>query len=83
MPTSLKLSAALKARVLSAAKKAGKTPHAFMVEAIERHTEGAERRQRFVAAALAAEQEAMTSGKGYEAAEVHAAMKARAEAKRG
>lgn len=82
MSTSLKLPPKLKARVASAAKRAGKSPHAFMLEAIERQTEQQELRQRFVADALAAEAEAEESGLGYDADEVHAAMDARAQGAR-
>ena len=78
MATSLKLPPQLKTRVASAAKEAGKSPHAFMVEAIERQVDQAERRRRLIEEALAAEQETLETGLAYNADEVHAAMAARA-----
>ncbi|OFZ96186.1 MAG: hypothetical protein A2Z44_11700, partial [Betaproteobacteria bacterium RBG_19FT_COMBO_58_11] len=55
--TTLKLPEALKERITSAAEAAGKSPHAFMVEAIAAQTALAERRAAFVSAAHTAEQE--------------------------
>jgi predicted transcriptional regulator len=78
MATSLKLPLQLKGRVVAVAKAAGKSPHAFMVEAIEQQVAQAERRQQFIAEALAAEKEALDTGQGFDADEVHAAMEARA-----
>ena len=78
MATSLKLPPQLKPRVARAAKEAGKSPHAFMVEAIERQVDQAERRQRLIGEALAAEQETLETGQAFNADEVHAAMAARA-----
>ncbi len=43
--TTLKLTEALKARIGRVAAEAGKSSHAFMLEAIERHTALAERRR--------------------------------------
>lgn len=77
MATSIKLPAALKARVASAVKGTGKSAHAFMVEAIEQHTAETERRRQLVADALAAEREALETGLGFAADEVHAALEAR------
>jgi predicted transcriptional regulator len=78
MATSLKLPPQLKSRVEAAAKRAGKSPHAFMVEAIEQQVAQAERRRRFVEEALAAEKEALETGEGFNADAVHEAMAARA-----
>lgn len=78
MATSLKLPPQLKTRVAAAAKGSGKSPHAFMVEAIEQQVAQVERRQRLIAEALAAESEALETGLGFNADEVHAAMEARA-----
>lgn len=78
MATSLKLPPQLKSRVEAAAKGAGKSPHAFMVEAIEQQVAQAERRRRFVEEALAAEKEALETGEGFNADEVHEVMAARA-----
>lgn len=71
MPTTtLKLPEDLKERITSAAEAAGKSPHAFMVEAIAAQTALAERRKAFVAAAQAAEQEVAEYGLVYDADEV-------------
>jgi predicted transcriptional regulator len=72
MSTSLKLPDALKRRVARAAKAAGKSPHAYMIEAIERQTEQAEKRREFVEEALAAEKDTLQSGMGYDADQFHA-----------
>jgi len=68
--TTLKLSAELKDRVAEAAKAAGRSPHAFMVEAIEAQTQLAERRREFVASALDAEREVAQFGLVYDGDEV-------------
>lgn len=76
--TTLKIAADLKRRVVAAAKAADKSPHAFMLEAIERQTHLDEQRREFVAEAVAARSEALASGEGYAAADVHRYMAARA-----
>ena len=63
--TSLKLSDALKQRLDRLAASSGKTPHAFMVEALAREADQLELRARFAADAAASEAEAMTSGRAY------------------
>lgn len=68
--TTLKLPAELKDRVAEAAEAAGRSPHAFMVEAIEAQTRLAERRREFVASALEAEREVEQSGLVYHGDEV-------------
>ena len=68
--TTLKLPEELKARIAAAAEHAGKTPHAFMVEALARQTEMEERRREFVEAALVAEEEVARYGLVYEGDEV-------------
>jgi predicted transcriptional regulator len=68
--TTLKLSAELKDRVAEAAEAAGRSPHAFMVEAIEAQTQLAERRREFVASALEAEREVAQFGLVYDGDEV-------------
>lgn len=78
MPTTtLKLPDELKARIAAAAANADKSPHAFMVEALEAQTALAERRQAFVATALAAEQEVAQYGLVYDADEVFSYLRAR------
>jgi len=83
MATTLKLPQELKERVRSAAQEAGISPHAFMIAAIEQQTRLAEKRAEFVAAALDGEREALESGMGYEAEEVHAFLEARASKGKG
>ncbi len=76
--TTLKLPDDLKRRIAPLAKSAGKTPHAWMIEALEMHTVLAERRKAFVADALAAEVEAERIGEVYPAEAVHRYIRARA-----
>jgi predicted transcriptional regulator len=76
MATSLKLSPKLKARIAKVVKGTDKSPHAFMLEAIEHETERAELRKRFMADALKAEKEYERTGLAYDADEVHAYVKA-------
>ncbi|MBZ0142109.1 MAG: CopG family transcriptional regulator, partial [Rhodocyclaceae bacterium] len=63
--TTIKLPDDLKERVAAAAAASGKTPHAWMVEAIEAQAALAQRRQAFVASALKAEQEVAEYGLVY------------------
>ena len=79
--TSLKLPEDLKQLALSAAKHQGVTPHAFMVGAIRAAATAAQQRAVFVSEAVAAQAEALKSGKGYAAAEVHAYLHSRAQGK--
>ena len=76
--TTLKLPEKLKRRIVPLAKSADKTPHAWMVEALELHTTLAERRKSFVAEALAAEKQVEESGKVYRAEDVHRYIRGRA-----
>jgi predicted transcriptional regulator len=75
--TSLKLPDSLKQRAAAAAKARGVSPHAFMVEAIERAATLAEQRDRFVEEARSAREAMVASGEGYDADEVHAYLAAR------
>jgi predicted transcriptional regulator len=70
--TTLKLPRALKARIGRVAKKTGRTPHAFMIEALERQTARAERMEEFVREALAADRAIDAGGEVYAAEDVHA-----------
>lgn len=65
--TTLKLPDDLKERIVAAAVDAGKSPHAFMVEALAAQTALAERRRAFVDAAVTAEQEVAEYGLVYDA----------------
>lgn len=80
--TSLKLPAELKARVDALAEAAGKSPHAFMVEAIEREAARAERYEAFLSEALEADDDMERTGLYYAAEDVFRYMTARAEGKR-
>jgi predicted transcriptional regulator len=80
--TSIKIPPELKKRVIAAAKAAGKSPHAFMVQAIEQQTSRAEARQAFVRDAEDAREAMERSSLGYDAAEVHAYLTRRAQGQR-
>jgi predicted transcriptional regulator len=80
--TTIKLPDDLKDRVVYAAAAAGKSPHAWMVDAIEAQAALAQRRQAFVASALKAEQEVAEYGLVYDADEVFSYILAKAECKR-
>lgn len=77
--TSLKLPEDLKRLAAAAAKQRGVTPHAFMVDAIRVAATNAERRAQFVAEAVSSREEAVKTGKGYAAEDVHAYLRARAQ----
>lgn len=75
--TSLKLPDDLKRRAADAARQLGVSPHAFMVAAIEQAATATEQRACFLDDARAARDEMIESGKGLDADEVHAYLKAR------
>jgi predicted transcriptional regulator len=79
--TALKLPEDVKQLAAAAAKHRGVTPHAFMVDAIRAAAVAAEKRAAFVADAMASRDEAVTSGKGFPAADVHAYLRERAKGK--
>jgi len=70
--TTLKVPRALKTRITRLAKKTGRSPHAFMLEALERQTRREELIEEFTAEALAADREIEEGGEVYAAADVHA-----------
>ncbi|HZF22796.1 MAG TPA: hypothetical protein VE030_04930 [Burkholderiales bacterium] len=80
--TTLKLPEKLKRRITTLAKAAGKTPHAFMIDALETQAVLAERRREFVASAIAAEEEVAQYGLVYDADEVFSYMKAKLDGRR-
>lgn len=80
--TTLKLPDELKRRIAALVEGTGKTPHAFMVEALEAQTRQAELRQAFVREAGEALDEMDRTGRGYAAKEVHAHMRARVAGQR-
>jgi len=75
--TSLKLPDALKERVIKLAESAGKTPHAFMVEAIATETERIEEDRAFMARAIEAKKHYDETGIGYDVDDVHAYLRAK------
>lgn len=79
--TTLKLPDPLKARINAAAKAAGKTPHAFMIDALSEQTERDERRREFLKAAILAEKETAKTRITYDADEVHAYLRAKISGK--
>jgi predicted transcriptional regulator len=70
--STLKLPLELKARIARVAKKTGRTPHAFMVEALERQTLREERMEELVKEAIAADRAIDEGEEVYAAADVHA-----------
>lgn len=75
--TSLKLPQDVKQLAISAANHQGISPHAFMVGAIRAAATNAEKRAQFVAGAVVARAEAVESGEGYAAEDVHAYLRAK------
>jgi predicted transcriptional regulator len=75
--TTLKLPDSLKSRIAELARAAGKSPHAFMVDALSAQTELAERRAEFLASAQAAERDVGQYGLVFDADEVLSYMDAK------
>ena len=80
--TTLKLPEDLKKRIAPLAESAGKTPHAWMVEALETQAALAEKRRAFVADALAAEKEVERTGRAYAFEDVQHYMRSRPQGKK-
>lgn len=80
--TTLKLPDNLKKRIAPLADFAGKTPHAWMVDALETQAALAERRKTFIADARAAEREVEKTGLVYRSEDVHRYLRARAAGKK-
>jgi predicted transcriptional regulator len=70
--TTLKVPRALKARIARLAKQSGCSPHAFMLEALERQTCREEQIAAFIEEALAADRAIEGGDEVYAAADVHA-----------
>jgi predicted transcriptional regulator len=70
--TTLKLPRELKNRIAKIAKKTRRTPHAFMVEALQRETEREEKFAAFVHEAREADRAIDAGADVYDAADVHA-----------
>jgi predicted transcriptional regulator len=81
-PTTIKLPEALKERIAPLAEAAGKTAHAWMVEALERQADLAEAREAFLKDAEAAAADIDAGGPLYAAQDVAAYLLARAAGKR-
>jgi len=79
--TTLKLPEKLKARIVSAAQKSGKTPHAFMIDALELQARLAEMRQSFINDAIASAAEVDAGGALYAMEDVQAYILARTSGK--
>lgn len=82
MAVTLKIPPELKERVASVVEGTDKSPHAFMVEAIEQQTLLAEKRRSFVADALAARRNFERTGKVYAFEDVRRYFAARVAGKR-
>lgn len=76
--TSLKLPKTLKSRIARLAKRAGESPHAFMLGLLEKQVEAGERFEQFVADARQADQRMQESDQGYAVADVHGYLEAKA-----
>ena len=75
--TSLKLPKVLKTRITRLAKRAGESPHAFMLRLLEEQVQAAERFEQFLAAARQADERMQESVMGYAAQDVHAYLEAK------
>ena len=69
--TTLKIPQKLKSRIARLARMTGRTPHGFMVEALERQTSREEHLHAFVKEALAADRDIDDGGEVYAAEDVH------------
>lgn len=63
--TSLKLPDDLKQRLAQLAAKAGQTPHAFMIDALEREAQRGQLQAQFTADADQSEKQTLASGKAH------------------
>ncbi|MDP2761564.1 MAG: CopG family transcriptional regulator [Sideroxyarcus sp.] len=79
--TTLKLPEELKARIASAAQVSGKSPHAFMIEALEAQARLAEMRQSFIDDAIASAAEVDAGGALYAMEDIQAYILARTAGK--
>lgn len=76
--TTLKLSDGLRKRIAPIARAAQKTPHAWMLEALETQAAVAEKRRAFLRAADASAAEVVRTGELLESDDVHAYFVAKA-----
>jgi predicted DNA-binding protein len=75
--TSLKLPKSLKTRITRLAKRAGESPHAFMLRLLEEQIQAAERFEQFLADARQVDERMQEGGIGYLAADVHEYLEAK------
>lgn len=80
--TTLRVSEELKERIASLAERAGKTPHAFMLEAIEEVVQRAEARAEFVAEAGRRLDATVETGRALDWREMRTYLKERAAGKK-
>ena len=80
--TSLKLPKTLKDRISRLAKRAGESPHAFMLRLLEERVQAAELHDKFITDGRRADEGMQESGAGYVAAEVHDYLEARVAGRR-
>jgi len=80
--TTLKLPEALKKRLIGLAQAEGKSPHAYMIEALEEHAARAERRRDYLAAGDAALADYERTGIAYAMEDVEQYIVALAEGRR-
>ena len=79
---SLKIPKTLKTRSIRLAKRAGESPHAFMLRLLEEQVAAAERFEQFVADARVADAQMQETGLGYAAADVHVYLEAKVGARK-
>ncbi len=79
--TTLKLPKPLKARIAPLAVAAGKSPHAWMIEALEERVAQSEAYAAFMAEALEADRVMTETGLGYAAEDVHQYLLAKLDGK--
>ena len=75
--TSLKLPKTLKTRITRLAKRAGESPHAFMLRLLEEQVQATERFEQFLGEARQADKRMQEGGIGYLAADVHEYLEAK------
>jgi predicted DNA-binding protein len=75
--TSLKLPKTLKTRITRLAKRAGESPHAFMLRLLEEQVQAAERFEQFLAEARQADERMQEDRTGYAALDVHEYLEAK------
>lgn len=80
--TTLKLPAQLKARIGPLARLSGKSPHAWMLDALHKEAELSEAREQFITEALEAAQGIDEGEPVFSMEDVHAFVRARAKGER-